>query len=189
MTPDGERIAVGMWGVGGQEPELVLLDRDQPAPIYTWSMGGSVLALDLDPSATRIAVCLKDAHANEFATTGTVTLVDTGERDLQLTSAARPGSLLELAYLRPEQVLTLFCLGLPRPAPLAVPGVQGVLQLDLGWPVLVFPALPDGSGRADADLLIPSSPVVVGLPLAVQTASLAPSGIALSQYAPRLAIL
>ncbi|MEM7308041.1 MAG: hypothetical protein AAF682_15285 [Planctomycetota bacterium] len=172
LTADGGRIAVGLWGQGGAEPEVVLLDRAAPQPIQAWSLSGSVLALDLDPSGTRIATAVKDSHANQFATTGTVRVHDTGERDVQVVGPAQIGGTLEVAFLQPGMSQAIFALGTPSPGPRLIPGVQGALLLNPGLPLLFAPAPATAEGRADLVAPLAPDPVLVGSPIGLQAVGL-----------------
>ncbi|HUR27372.1 MAG TPA: hypothetical protein VM509_04245, partial [Planctomycetota bacterium] len=67
---DGRRAAFGVWGSSDAQPEVVLVDRALGGAVATLDLSGSVLALALDPSGTRLAIGMKHAHANQFATTG-----------------------------------------------------------------------------------------------------------------------
>ncbi len=180
LTPDAARLAVALWGQGGPEPELVLCERGRTAPLHAWSLGGSALALAMSDDGTRLAVCRKSAHANEFATTGDVVLVDTGERALQLTGPARLGGTLEQAFLHPGQTAAVFALGTPTPGPLLLPGIGGGLLLDPGLPLLLFQGPADASGRADLSLPVPASPALAGVTLSSQALALVPAALAFS---------
>ena len=90
LSADGRRALFGTWGVGGPEPEVLLLESGVPDPIHVFDLPGSVMTLALDHGGTRMAVGHKELHANQFATGGTLSLFDTGERDLQVLGAQRP---------------------------------------------------------------------------------------------------
>ncbi len=180
LTPGGERLAVALWGQGGPEPELALCAPGLSAPLFSWSLGGSALALALADDGTRMAVCRKSTHANQFSTTGDVVLVDTGERDLQLIAPAGLGGSLEQAFLHAGQTAAVFALGTAAPGPLALPGVGGALLLDAGQPLLLFPSAADASGRADLALSVPASTALIGVTLSAQALALEPAQLAFS---------
>jgi len=168
VTPDGRRIAFGCWGNGTATPEVVLLDRDEQAPILALDLPGSCRALDLDDSGTRVVVAYKDAHVNLFAATGGIRLYDTGERELQQLAPAEVGGAVPLAAKHENASAAFFLVGDPAP-PMVIPGVQGALLLDRHT-LSVYPVPADASGRADFLLPIPASPVMIGVHLAVQGA-------------------
>jgi hypothetical protein len=180
MTPDGERIALGLWGAGDERPELVLLRRDDPELVLAVDLPGSVEALDLDPTGTRVALATKDAHANRFAASGRVARYDSGERELALVQGARPGGTLEVA-LRSTQALRSACfvVGLRREVPRTLRRL-GPLFLDLGGPLHFAAGTLDAAGCARARLAVPATSSVIGLPLGIQ-------GLGLSSGGPRLA--
>lgn len=188
VTPDGRRIAIGFWGAGGSEPEVVLLERGRSAPIQAWDLGGSVEALDLAADGTRIAVAAKDAHANQFATTGRVLLLDTGERDLQTLAEARVGGTLRVASSLPGQTSALFALG-SATTPSVVPGLQGLLGLDPAAPLWVYGADPDVSGRADLSVAIPADSAFAGLAFGVQGAGWVGAQVVLTAVRAEPAVL
>jgi hypothetical protein len=183
LSDDGQRVALGLWGHGDAQPELVLLVRGQPTPLLAADLPGSVHALDLDAGGTRVAVGFKDAHANLFATTGQVRLYDTGERALQTLGASRPGGALSVAHRRTGALLTYFALGFRAAAPVPLAGVDGALLVDPLGPLVLLGSLPDVTGRADLTVPLTSDPALVGLPLAVQAGSLDASGWELSATA------
>lgn len=177
VSADGARVALGLWGADDARPELVLLATGVAQPLLELDLGGSVLALDLAPDGTRVALGRKDAHANLFSTTGAVVLADTGERDLQLLGATRPGGTLALAARLPEPGQALFGVGFVAGTPLVFPGIAGVLRLDPFGPLGLWSAASGPGNRADLTLVLAPDASLVGLPLAAQAASLGASGI------------
>jgi len=166
-----------------------VFDHGVQAPAFQWSFAGSPMALALSDDGARIAAARKSSHANQFSTSGEVTLLDTGERDLQLVGPSRPGGVLRLAFLHPGAQQALFGVGSAASQPGAPPGLSGMLLLDLTQPLLAFPRPVDGVGRADLGLPIPAGPAVVGLPLASQALALGVAPPALSATLAMPAIL
>jgi hypothetical protein len=183
ITPDGDRVAVGVWGLGDAQPEVVLLDSSPGGgafPILEVDLPGSVHALALDPSGGRIALATKDSHANHFSAQGSVRLHDSGERDLQLTGVTRLGGTLEVAFSRPGAAHALFAVGDPLLAPLPLPPLLGELWLDLSAPLWLWSAPCDLEGRASLSLAIPPDPAYAGLETGVQGVGFLPRSIELS---------
>jgi hypothetical protein len=160
-TPDGKRVAFGCWGDGTNKPEVLLVDREQAAPVMQIDLPGSAMALALDETGTEIAVGAKDAHANQFATTGSVRLYDTGERDLQLLAPPETGGTLSLAAKHPGTSICLFLDGPLSSVPLHVAGTSGTLWL-VRDALRVTPRVADPSGRADLALPIGASALLIG---------------------------
>jgi hypothetical protein len=180
LSPDGARLAVALWGQNGAEPELALFALGSAAPALAWSFVGSPLALAFADDGTRIALARKSSHANLFSTTGMVTVIDTGERDLQLVAPPRPGAALELAFQHPGARQAVFGVGSAASQPLAIARLTGALLLDPAQPILVFARPADGAGRADLAVPIPAGPAFVGAPLACQAIALGSAGSAFS---------
>jgi hypothetical protein len=162
VTPDGRRAAFGCWGDATNKPEIVLVDRDIALPVMQIDLPGSVLALALDATGTQIAVGMKDAHANQFATTGAVRLYDTGERDLQALSAPHPGTTLELAAKHSGASICLFLEGPLSSVPLHIAGTSGSLWLVRDG-LRVTPKPADATGRADLSLPLGASSILIGI--------------------------
>ncbi|MEW6071909.1 MAG: hypothetical protein AB1726_04835 [Planctomycetota bacterium] len=190
ITPDGSRVAVGLWGAGDGRPEVVLLDATTGATLLAADLPGSALALALDPGGTRVAVAMKDTHANLFSTTGAVRLYDTGERDLQLTRGLVVGGRLELALAGPPATAAIFAAGTPLVDPLPLALLGGDLWIDLACPILLLPVPPGPDGRAGAGADLPADPALAGLPVAVQAAALLlGGGIELAERVVRVRVL
>ncbi len=188
VSADGERVALGLWGLGGAdtEPDVLLFERGTASPVQAWHLPGSVLAMDLDASATRLAVAMKDSHANQFASTGRVRLYDTGERDLQVTAATQAGGTLEAAFLLDGATLAAFGVGTPVVGQ-PVFGVGGLLMLEQGQPLVTLPATPDASGRADLSVPVPAG--LVGASLGLQAVGWSAGSAQFSACLVRPAIL
>lgn len=192
LSPDGARCAVGTWGLGDAAAEVVLLDVAPGAaatPLLEIDLAGSAHALALDATGTRLAVAAKDAHANHFATSGTVRLFDTGERDLQLITAARVGGDLEVVSRHPGAVLTLFVLGDPLAAPLHLPPLVGELGVDPAAPWWLWSVPADAIGEARLTLAVPPDSAFAGLRPGLQSASFRGGVIELSRTLLRPSIL
>ncbi|MBI5363629.1 MAG: WD40 repeat domain-containing protein [Planctomycetes bacterium] len=169
VSPDGARIALGTWGDGSANPELQLFDRASSTPLLAVDLPGSVQALALDASGTRVAVGFKNAHANQFASTGQFRLYDTGERDLVVRGDARIGGALELSAKHAGASEVLYLFGQRAPAPLHPAGTVGDLLLRRARLVVVAVGA-DADGRADLAQPSPADPVLRGRPWHVQAA-------------------
>ena len=175
LTADGRRALFGSWGASDAGPELLLVDRDQPAPLLAVDTGGSLLTAALAADGTRVVAGIKSTHAGVFATTGAVRLFDTGERDLQVLGAPTLGGSLHLAHRSPGNLYSLFALGQPSSGAWFVPGVAGAFLLEpqgLVW----FQASADASGRSDRVLSLPAAPVLAGLQPWFQALALTANG-------------
>jgi hypothetical protein len=188
LTADGARLCVGLWGQAGSEPELLLLARGEAAPLAALDLPGSALALALSSDGSRAAVCQKGAHANQFSTTGSLVLFDTGERELQLVGPLKSGGALELALLHPGQTSALFGVGQPAERALVLSGVEGALLLALSAPLAVFAVAADLAGRADLALALPASAALAGVTLAAQGIAVAPAWLAFSSQRVSLTV-
>jgi hypothetical protein len=160
-SDDGERAAFGLWGDGTNEPELLLVARTAGAVVLSADLPGSVQGLALDAHGQRLAVAHKDVHANQFGTSGSVRLYDTGERDLVLRARARIGGTLELSGLRSGGGLVFFLEGPRGSAAQFFPGAQGGLWLRRSA-LSVSPRVAGRDGRADLSLPIPADPLLIG---------------------------
>ena len=168
MSADGRRVALGLWGAGDERAELLLFERGTSEPVLSVDLPGSVEALDLDRSGTRIAVACKDAHANLFAATGRLLCYDTGERELELVRSARPGGTLELLLRAPEPLrAALFVAGFVREEPLVMPG-RGALSIDLRAPHFSCAGTIGPADRASALVPLPAGTSLIGLELGIQ---------------------
>lgn len=161
VTPDGRRAAFGTWGDGSSAPDVVLYDRSQGAIVLTADLPGSVFALDIDSEGTRVAVGLKSAHANLFASGGEFRLYDTGESDTAVLSAPRPGGTMDVAAQAAGASDVAFMWGPRAPFPVALPGMSGMLALDRSQMTVVRRAA-DAHGRAELPVSIPNDPLLIG---------------------------
>jgi hypothetical protein len=179
ITSDGRRAAFGLWGSLDSQPEVLLIDRASAASLARLDLPGSVTALALDPSGTRLAFGLKHAHANHFASTGELRLFDTGERELQATNQAQWGQGLSVSARRAGANAVWFLFGNRSAQPRTLIGVSGNLWLSRsGLQLLRVPA--DSTGRANAGLPVPWVPSSSGLPFTVQALFRAPGASGLS---------
>ncbi len=186
ITRSGSRAAFGVWG-NGVDPELWLLDRDDPQKDQAWDLPGSVRSVALDGTGTRVLVGHGDAHANTFTSTGAVRLYDTGERDIQQLGGAVLGGVLPLAAKNDQASLVLFLVGALAP-PAVVPGVPGSLLLDRAS-LTVVPVGADATGRADAAVAIPGGSAWLGASFAVQAAYRTQGGTVLGSGVARAFVL
>ena len=179
ITRDGARAAFGLWGSLDSQAEVLLVDRAAASSVARLDLAGSVLALDLDQSGTRLAIGMKHGHANHWASTGELGLFDTGERELQALEQAQWGQPLPLCARRAGARSIWFLYGARSAIPRTVFGVSGSLWISrTGLNLVHVPA--DASGRADASLPIPWSPSTSGVPFSVQTIFRAPGASGLS---------
>ncbi|MCA9000775.1 MAG: hypothetical protein KDB61_02545 [Planctomycetes bacterium] len=177
ITADGRRAAFASWG-NGVDPEVQLVDRDSAAVVAEFDLVGSAFDIDLDESGTRIAVAHKMTHAQMFHAQGAFALLDSGERELQALSAARPGHALHMAAGRSDAGIVLWLVGTPGPEVL-VAGVSGTLLLDRSR-VAVRASLADPNGAAQMTLNVPSNWSAHELPFAVQAAFRTQTGTVLT---------
>jgi hypothetical protein len=189
VSPDGQRIALGAWGNGSADPEVILLDRDQPLPVMEIDLPGSLRSLDMDPTGTRLLVTAKDSHANIFSTTGSLRLYDTGERSLQVIEPVQIGGSLHLAAREPSALFAFFILGDRADTPAQIAGVGGSLLLDRTSLFLIAPRAADTTGRADLVWPLATDPAQVGTQFAAQAAFRLPGALNLSAEAVDLLLL
>ncbi len=177
VNPAGKRVLFGSWGQGGVEPELVLVDMDLAAAVWTVDLPGSVRGIDLDETGTRIAVSTKDSHANQFSTSGRVRLLDSGERDVQALSPADLGGTLRVVARRPAGLgsgATVFLLGPKLGSPVWLPGS--------GWLLVnrrqgrTFARATDAQGTAVLEAPLSFGAFALGQHFAVQAAFRGPAG-------------
>jgi len=178
LSSDGQRAAFGLWG-DGANAEVLLLEAGRPLPVVAFDLPGSVRALDLDESGTRIAVAHKSVHNSQWGATGAVRLLDTGERALELLTTPTFGGTLAVATRRPGASLALILLGRPAHPGYELPGVEGRLLLDRAS-LRVMPVITDASGRADLNLPLPATPALLGVKISVQAAYRVTGGVAFS---------
>ena len=177
VSDDGRRAAAGRWGAGnaltglGPGPEAYLFDLEQNEVLLGADLTGSVMDVAVDASGRRLAVAHKSLHANQFGTTGSVRLYATGEGQLALDRTARPGASLWVRLNQPGALDAWLVLGVPAPAAVVVPGVQGELLLDLAKVLWIEPAPPDAAGQSQVGLAVPANPALVGLDFGLQAAS------------------
>ncbi len=188
MNRGGERALFGTWGVGGSEPEVIVLSEDRPDPLVSYDLSGSVMAAAIDAGGTRFAIAHKELHANQFSTRGSLRLFDTGERGLQVLGAQRPGGSLEAVFETAPGGRVLFAVGTPLATPRTVPFASGQLFLDLTQPRVTLGARADAFGLASVSVPIGNDLALVGLSLALQAVEIAPGAIRLSADALTLAV-
>jgi hypothetical protein len=182
ITGDGTRAAFGLWGDGGS-PEVVLLEAGRALPRMVFDLPGSVRALDLDETGTRLTVAHKNVHNSQWGAAGAVRLLDTGERSLELLATPAVGGTLRAATRRASAAssLAFFAVGQPLDPGVVYPGVvEGMLRLQRGA-LAVWPAQVDATGRADLSLPLASDPALIGTRMHVQSAFRVPGGLAFSR--------
>lgn len=178
VSADGRRIACGSWGDGDSDPELVLLDLDQARPVLEADLPGSVLHLDLDATGTRVLVAAKHLHANQLGVTGELRLYDTGERDLQLLEAPRPGGRLHLAARTPGASAAWFLIGREK----EVPFTGGLALVRQGLRVISAPVQ---DGTSELDIPLPAGQRVLGLSPTIQAVWRVEGGLRFSETLAR----
>jgi hypothetical protein len=182
ISADGARAAFGLWG-DGTCPEVFLLEAGSASPRSAFDLPGSVRALELDETGTRLAVAHKNVHNSVWGGSGAVRLIDTGERSLELLATPTVGGSLRAAARRmgAGNGLAFFAVGQPLDPGVVYPGVvEGALRLRRGA-LAVWPAPLDGTGRADFDLPLGSDPALIGTRVHVQAAFRVPGGLAFSR--------
>jgi len=154
ITPDGERVVFATWG-GESTEEVFLLGATEGGLLWSLDLPGSATDVALDHSGRRIAVAHKSAHANQPASGGEVRLYDTGEADLALTEAPRPGGILAAECLVPGANIAFFLFGEGVEAPAELPFLDGELWVSLHSRLVVRARGADKSGRARCELELP----------------------------------
>ena len=167
LSASGQRALFASWGNDANDPEVLLIDRDQAAPVLEIQLPGSPRCVDLDSTGTRVVVGHKDTHANQASTTGAIRLYDTGERELQLLETPEVGGDLRLTARHPSQGNVFFLFG-TRAAPTVI-GNAGTLFLDRQT-LNIFVRTSDNQGRADFEQSIPNDSTLVGFTSSVQVA-------------------
>ena len=175
VSADGLRAAFGMWG-NTSDPEVVVLEIGNLGPALAIKLPGSVRGLDLDPTGTRVAIAHKNVHSSTFGARGTVRLVDTGERGIQLLETPRLGGELTAAAQRPGSSLGWFLMGPRSATPLFFPGVSTPLLIERGR-VQVHARVPDANGRIDFAMPVPNTPGLRGMQMHLQGAFRTPQGL------------
>ena len=165
LDPSGTLVAFGLWGVGDQQPEVLLFDRAEPQPLLAMDLPGSVFALDLDPTAERVVVGHKATHANQLSGKGAVALGASGRADW--VAQRTPKVLQDTAFhFRSSGAQLAFALaGIPSD-PQMLFGVSGLLQLEPQVPLAVLPMQPDGMDRFRLD--VQPKPGTFGLTVGLQ---------------------
>ena len=164
ITPDGARAAFATWGDGVHE-ELLLLDAAQGGLSWGLDLPGSATDVALDRTGQRVVVAHKEVHANEPGAGGEVRLFDTGEADLALTEAPRPGGVLAAECEAGGASVVFFLFGEASQGSVELPFVSGELWVSLRSRLVVRARRPDKSGRARCELNLPS---LEGLEVAAQ---------------------
>ncbi len=156
LSPDGRRAAFGAWGSGDGAPEAFLVDAASGAELLALDLGGSVRAAALDESGTRLALAVKHGHANLLGATGGQRLFDTGEREVQLVSAAVRGASVQVAARR-SGARRAYLIGGPLAAQATPFGsASGGLWIERKL-AKVWSRATDSSGRADFHVPVPTS--------------------------------
>lgn len=169
LTPDGEFLALGIWG---DEDDLAA-----EASVYSTSTGiqiasfhteGSVNALDLSSDGSKLAVASKKTHANIVASGGQIEVFQIGAQDFSMTGVPHVGATVEFTFeAGAGKVASLLQANALASTPTLFPGV-GSLFLDSNQ----FSSSPMGIvGNDDSissDLLIPNNVALIGSTLYFQ---------------------
>ncbi len=175
ISADGRRAAFALWGDSGPGPELLLFDRDAPAPLLARDLPGSAFDVALDEAGTRVAVAFKAVHANDFGSSGAVRLYDTGERDVQLAASLVGGSQSALRIHLPGASAALLLVGRPASNPAPIPAIAGLCGIDPMGPLFVLPLALDGAGFGEWGFRVPTHSALVGLELGMQALAVGPT--------------
>lgn len=178
ITPDGERAVFATWG-GGEASEVLLLDADSGGLYWSLNLPGSATDVALDRAGRRIAVSHKSVHANQPSVSGEVRLYDTGENDLTLTEAPRPGSSLSVECKLEGAGFVFLLFGERVYAPQALPFVQGELWVSLQSRLIVRVRRADEDGFVSCALDLPLG--IEGAGLAVQAVGRVGGGLVASE--------
>lgn len=166
ITANGARAAFGCWGALDPRPELLLVDVNSSQTVLEADLPGSVRGLALDESGTRVAVSLKETHANLVGYGGHVRLYDSGERDLQLEATPTIATGLRLWHRPPTMAhVTFLALGHPARRPLPLAGGTA-LDIERGT-VRIFP-WGSSSSSFEPRLELALHPALAGRTLAAQ---------------------
>jgi hypothetical protein len=178
LTHDGARALFAAWGSGDAAADLWLVDANTGAQILTRDLGGSALSAALDDTGTRVAVGVKDVHANQFGAGGDVRLYDTGERDCQILGAPSLAHGLHLAARRPGASQAFFVLGRRLAAPVPFGSSLEPLAVERTHGAHVYARAADLAGRADLQVALPLGSL--GLDFAAQAAFRVPGSLELT---------
>ena len=175
VSDDGNRVAVGKWGAGGQGPaELIVYDPWADSVVASMAPGGSVLGVRLSADGRRVLAHRTNVHAQFGYSASWVELWELPGEDLRVrgTPSLDEQITIDVFGTVGHPALLLAAAGLaatPIPA-----STGGALLLD----PLTLIAVPIGSiagdGSATRDLDIPPLPSLVGLALYLQGATLSP---------------
>jgi hypothetical protein len=171
LNHDGSRVAFAAWGKGDSDAEAILYDTASATQVLAIDLPGSVMAMDLDSSGTRLALATKNLHANQFGSTGEVRMYDTGERDLTFVTSPRLGSTWTSASRTPGAQVALFLVGTRSPLPQPLPGALGSLSLVRGPSLHVYARPANLLGEAQLSLQIPNASALIGAEYALQVAN------------------
>ena len=178
ITQDGERAVFATWG-GGEASEVLLLDAATGGLYWSLDLPGSATDVALDRAGRRIAVTHKSVHANQPSASGEVRLYDTGESDLILAEAPRPGGTLRVEAKLDQAGFVFFLFGESVNTSQMLPFVQGELWVSLQSRLVVRARRVDESGTARCALGLPLS--LEGLALSIQAVGRVGAGLVASE--------
>lgn len=186
IAPGGERLAFGLWGQGGAEPELLVFAAPAFGLELSANLSGSVEALELSPDGRRLALGHKLVHANQFGAAGALRCFRLAPEPLALRQSLRPAQAARLAVELPGAALGWLLLGLPGP-PLALDiGTLALAPASLAPPLALWP---EGGARFGLELFLAAGVGASGLTVSAQALGwAAPSGPWLADGAEPLAI-
>jgi hypothetical protein len=183
MSPDGSRVALGLWGADDARPELLVHVRGEPFPRLAEDLGASVETLAIAPRSHRVAMARRADHANRLSLGGETRLLESDARDLVLRGAPRLGGAID-AVLAADAVdgAAWLLIGAPRAVPVATP--LGWLALERRPAPLRFPMLRTAPESFEVRVSVPPAPELLGLEVALQAVRLGAPGPRLSSDAP-----
>ena len=114
ITPDGSRIAVGLWGdEAGLVPEILVYERAPAAGPFalfaSFNRPGSVHQIDLSANGKKLATSGRDVHANQPSGNKMVEMYDLGS-DLRVNGVPRTNAVegVDFTFFPPSGAAAAF---------------------------------------------------------------------------------